>query len=321
MPLTPDNRDRITQIFFPYTEQKLNGVRTGNRRFVYYTTADTASNILKNKQIWLRNTSAMTDYREVEHGFDCLNAAYKEEPGKVFNASLDACFPGLAEEVKTLFNGWLPNIRRDTYIVCFSEHLEEEDQHGRLSMWRAYGGSTGIALVLNNTVMLSKSNALNIFSSPVSYWDSTRFAAEFMKIAQNMYQETEFIKSLGRETVLSLTFNMFLFAAVCTKHPGFHEEQEWRAIASPTLYPPNHVTSSIEVVRGIPQTVLKLDLFNEPEKDLVGLAIPDLINSVIIGPCEFPGITYDAFVRLLKEANVPEPEKKIIISDIPLRQA
>jgi len=136
-------------------------------RFAYYTTADTATSVLRNRQIWMRSTTTMNDYMEVEHGFECLNAAYKGEPGNGLNTALDACFPGLAEDLKNYFNAWLPGIRRDTYMTCVSEHSAEEDQHGRLSMWRAYGGQTGVALVLNGAVMFSESDALGAYSSPV----------------------------------------------------------------------------------------------------------------------------------------------------------
>ena len=320
MSLSPADQDRITHIFFPFTEQKKLDVKSAGCRFVYYTTADTATSILRNKQIWMRNTAAMKDYLEVEHGFDCLNAVCKTEPGNSFNAALNACFPGLADEVRDFFNGWLPSIRRDTYITCLSEHLPEEDQHGRLSMWRAYGGQTGVALVLNGAVMFSNSGALNVFSSPVAYLNPDAFAAQFEQVVKSMKCEVDYVKSLGCEVVKQIVFNMLRFAVLCTKHPGFHEEREWRVVASPIMHPTPHATFAVEVIHGTPQTVLKLDLQNHPEKGLVGLAIPELLDRIIIGPCEFPQIITGAFLRLLEEAGVPEPGKKIIVSDIPLRQ-
>jgi len=99
---------RIRRIFFPYMDRKTRDVMAAGGRFVYYTTADTATSILRNRQIWMRNTTTMNDYMEVEHGFECLNTAYKAEPGNIFNRALDACFPGLAEDVKNYFNAWLP---------------------------------------------------------------------------------------------------------------------------------------------------------------------------------------------------------------------
>ena len=72
----------IGRILFPYMAQRTRDVLAAGGRFVYYTTADTASRILGNRQVWMRSTTAMNDYMEVEHGFDCLNAAYKAEPWK-----------------------------------------------------------------------------------------------------------------------------------------------------------------------------------------------------------------------------------------------
>ena len=320
MGLTAEDQDRITHIFHPYAESKTREVLAAGCRFVYYTTAETATCILKNKQIWLRNTAAMNDYLEVEHGFDCLNASYRAAPGISFNAALNSCFPGLADEVKAFFNGWLPSIRQDTYITSVSEHLPEEDLHGRLSMWRAYGGQTGVALVLNGAVMFSKSNALNVFSSPVSYLNPDAFAAQFETIAKKMQSEVDFLKSLGQETLKQIVFNMLRFSILCTKHPGFHEEREWRVVASPAMHPSEHATFAVEVIRGTPQPVLRLDLKNHPDQGLVGLAIPELLDRLIIGPCQFPEIVRSAFHRILEEAGVVEPGERIIVSDIPLRQ-
>ncbi len=161
MPLPPQDQDQITQIFFPYIAKKIQEVPPSDRRFAYYTTADTAMKILRSKQIWLRNTAVMNDYSEVEYGFNCFESAYQEEPGINFKAALESCIPGLAEEVtKELFNDWQPIIRGNTYVTCLSEHLSEEDKYGRLSMWRAYGCGTGVALVINGAVMFGNTQVL-----------------------------------------------------------------------------------------------------------------------------------------------------------------
>jgi hypothetical protein len=309
----------IARILFPYMAQRTRDAIAAGGRFVYYTTADTAARILTNRQVWMRSTTAMNDYMEVEHGFECLNAAYNAEPGQVLNSALDACFSGVAAELRDLFNAWLPGIRQETYMLCVSEHLPEEDQHGRLSMWRAYGGQAGIALVLNGGVMLRESDALGAYSSPVAYLNPDAFAAEFGRIAKTIADEAGYIRTLDRETVKMHAFNMLRFAVLCTKHPGFHEEREWRVVASPTMYPSPLLTSGVEVVRGIPQTVLKIDLQNHPDEGLTGLAIPELLNRIIIGPCEFPLVVLNAFRQLLRAAEVPEPESKVFVSDIPLR--
>jgi hypothetical protein len=168
--------------------------------------------------------------------------------------------------------------------------------------------------------MFSESDALGAYSSPVAYLSPEGFAAEFLKVATSIEGEADYIRTLDREAVKTIGFNMLRFAMLCTKHPGFHEEREWRVLASPAMHPSKLLMPAVEVVRGTPQTVLRLDLRDHPDQGLAGLAIPSLLNRIIIGPCEFPQVILGAFRQLLVEAGVPEPEAKIVVSDIPLRQ-
>ena len=50
------------QTFSPYAAAAFDRARTLGGRFVYYTTAATAVQILGNREIWMRNTSAMNDF-------------------------------------------------------------------------------------------------------------------------------------------------------------------------------------------------------------------------------------------------------------------
>jgi hypothetical protein len=52
----------------------------------------------------------------------------------------------------------------------------------------------------------------------------------------------------------------------------------------------------------------------------VGAELPKLINRIIIGPTQFPEQLRLAMVKLLKFAEVPDAEKKVVCSTIPLRQ-
>ena len=320
MDLTPEDRVELQQIFFAGFDDKLKKIREDKDRFVYYTSADTAINIIKNKQIWLRNATAMNDYSEIDYGFQCLNEAYKSNVGTKFNTLLDSFYPGLAKELKDMFNTLLPAMSRETFITCLSEHLSSEDLHGRLSMWRAYGGHTGVALVINSDVILSEAVVLNIHSGAVNYFSKAQFMDDFAKITDRMEQRVDLLKRLDREVIKNMVFYLFRYFTLCTKHPGFLEEREWRIIAQPDLYPSDYLSQSVELVNGIPQNVLKLDLVNHEDKGLTGLAIQDLLNRIIIGPCEFPYLVYKAFLKLLIENDIPEPEEKLVISDIPLRK-
>lgn len=315
----PVDYDRIRRIFFPYTDERTVDLKSRKRRFVHYTSAETACRILQNRQLWMRGTSTMNDYLEVEHGFDCLNAAYKSDAGKSFTSTLNALHPNVVDEAVAAFNEWLPRIRQGTYIACFSEHLDEEDQHGRLSMWRAYGRNSGVALVINPGVMFLQNENTGLVASPVAYWTQSQVEAELKVIADRVNADQGYVRSLGREFVRALAFTMFRFAVLCIKHPGFAEEREWRVIASPSLHPSPLLTPSIEIVGGVPQAVQKLEFRDRPDLSIQGLEIRDVLNRVIIGPNEFPVALTDALAQLLQGAFGSNSVPDVAVSRIPVR--
>ena len=150
------------QIFHPFALAKLEAVRANSTRFVHYTDANAALSIIENKEVWMRNATCMNDYLEIEYGLECLAAAYKSDGADVFKRALGALQPDICEEIVELFDEWSPLFARQTYLACLSEHRDDEDRYGRLSMWRAYGNVARVALVLNNTPFLSESNALAV---------------------------------------------------------------------------------------------------------------------------------------------------------------
>lgn len=52
-----------------------------DRSFVHYTSATNAINIIRNKQVWLRNALLMNDKSEIAHGHNCLISALKSISG------------------------------------------------------------------------------------------------------------------------------------------------------------------------------------------------------------------------------------------------
>lgn len=309
----------IKRVFFPHAARRGEAVLENGHRFVHYTSAEVAVSILKNREVWMRNSTTMNDFMEVEYGLQCLKAAYEGEPGQLFNSVLNSCFSGAGDELRERFNAWLPGMKLDTYLTCVSEHPASEDGLGRLSMWRAYGGQTGVALVLKAAPFFDETDVLRANSSPVGYFSPEEFTAHFLEVAKSLEANTEVLTKLGRERVFEILFNVLRFSVQCTKHPGFREEQEWRVVYVPSMHPSDKIKSSVECVRGTPQVVYKIPLKNHPEEGLFGLEIPEFLERIIIGPSQHPQVLRRAFSQLLKEAGVQFPQDRIVVSDIPLR--
>jgi hypothetical protein len=311
---------RLRAIFFPRNTAKVAEILSANSRFVHYTSAEVAMSILQNRSVWMRNSSVMNDFSEIEYGIKCLVAAYRSRAGTELKAFVEKLFPGSQQELETLFDGWQSHFRSETYIACLSEHLPYEDNTGRLSMWRAYGGSTGVALVVRSTPFIQSTDALKAYSSPVAYLTEAQFAEEFAAIVASMTENADFLLAGGRQRLIGYLFTMFRFAIICTKHPGFHEEREWRIVYAPTIEKSDIIAADLQLINGVPQIIHKLPLKHAPEHGLIGADIPSLLDRVIIGPSQYPLAAYHAFVRLLEAAGVEEAASKVWASDIPLRR-
>jgi hypothetical protein len=154
----------------------------------------------------------------------------------------------------------------------------------------------------------------------VAYLTPDEFAEKFSEVVQRAEANESLLMSAGREAVDRRVFTMMIYAILCTKHPAFAEEREWRAIYRPTRRQSPKVTTSIEVIRGVAQPVCKLDLKDRPDLGLVGLDVSSLVDRVIIGPTNYPAVMAEAFMSLLTEAGVKDAANRVWMSNIPLRQ-
>ncbi len=279
--------------------------------------------IFEYKEIWLRNASVMNDFMEIEHGFECLNAAYKNNK-ELVKKTLSNLFSDIPEKLENLFNLWLPHLRTETYIASVSEHGSQavdsdEDMIGRLSMWRAYGGTTGVAVVMNNGPFLRPSDALGAFTSPVAYLSQKTFESEFLKMLSKIQSNSVELRKLGEEVIINCIFEAYRSAVLCTKHPGFHEEREWRVIFCPTYENSARLIPEFRTIDGTPQKIFKLPLKNVPAEGFFGAEIPELVERVIIGPTQFPYAIREAMIARLSECGLADARGKLVVSDIPLR--
>lgn len=310
----------LNDVFFPDTIERFGKLLNTNGKFVHYTSAEVGASIIKNASVWMRNTMTMNDFSEVEHGLHCIKHVWNIDEGRRLRAAIDEIHPGESDEAANLFDAWLPDMRSNTYITCVSEHPPEENEHGRLSMWRAYGGRSGVALVMNTDPFASSSNSLKAYSSPVMYANEHQIGQRFDRMVERIGYHRELLKTLSPEELRANLFTCLRFGVLCTKHPAFKEEMEWRVVYSPNLEKSPIITSSVQTVRGIPQIIKMIPLIHDPDNGLYSADVKSLIDRVIIGPTEDGAAVWAAFVRLLEEAGVESAHERVHLSRIPLRQ-
>ncbi|QCO54846.1 DUF2971 domain-containing protein [Pseudorhodobacter turbinis] len=307
---------KYNQIFCPGLLEETLAVVSEQKRFVYYTSADTAMKVLRNQELWFRNATVMNDYSEISYGLDLIRTVFSGEEGARFREAIEDIFPDTIKKVEELLDGWERDWQLETYIACVSVHSSDEDRRGRLSMWRAYGNT---ALVVNNKPMTAITDLLAVYSMPVLYLSADELTNHLAKITDAVLIDRKYLQGLGQETLVAYVHHMLFRFAIATKHPGFKEEKEWRLYYRPTQALSPAMTKEVVVLGGIPQTVYKLRLADEPENGLHGADIPSLVDRIIIGPTAFPWVSYNAFKEVLKDLGVEDADNKVIVSDIPLR--
>lgn len=314
---------RLNEIFFPHFWEKRVSLKESDRKLVHYTSAENALRIITDKSIMLRSTVCMNDHSEVQHGHRLVQKCFLDSDGTLhrqFLTAFDEISPGVASEAFDLYDQHFNNNVFRTYVACLSEHYRDEDVTGRLSMWRAYNqGTTGVAIVLDKSPLFSNAAFVGFFASPVAYLKDHEVQRYLNRVIQSANEQREFLRQLPRETIRRSIFTLLMFSAICIKHHGFEEEREWRVIYLPGLFPSENLKQSSVTIGGIPQITFKLPLADIPEKSLVGIEIPQFVDSIIIGPTRFPYPIFEVLADALTKAGVAEPGNRIRTSNIPLR--
>jgi hypothetical protein len=318
---------KLEGIFVPHARRRRDEVyalgKSISAKFVHYTSAEGALKIISQKRLWMRNAACMTDYREVQHGFAILLRFFQDKDKvKSFKDAVNQFAQGAADDAINLFDQWwkLGAFQFKTFIVSTSEHDSEEDFHGRLSIWRAFGGNTArVGLVFNVPAQSKGAEAMKLIFSPVAYFKNDEADQLVSDVVKNIIANIDFLKTAERQEIVNWIFSMLLLGVTCAKHEGFREEKEWRVVHCPQLYPSSLITPSTEIVGGVPQSVYKLPLDKVVDPILDDLDFAKLFDRLIIGPSPYPMAMFDAYMEALSNAGVTEAGKKIFISGIPIR--
>lgn len=295
-------------------------------KLVHYTSAQTAMAILTAKNdedrcLWLRNATEMNDFSEVAFGQQMLiNSLRNEDFRKSFFEACNEVDPNV-KSAFDIMGDEFDRLKYNTYLLSLSLHHGLELEIGLLSMWRAYGGAANVCLVFNTGAFANDQDAYSVNIAPVDYRGAIGVSNELVRMRDAMIEHRAALKVIDPSTIafnLKYALDIMLLS---TKHPGFKEENEWRLIYRPPA-PPSEpdVPSKVVCIDGIVQKVFYLPMKDIPEKKLVGANLNELLFRIIIGPTPNPPVVFDAFVRLLSEAGVDNPQERVLVSGIPLRR-
>ena len=315
------NMQNYEPIFRPIYYKRLKKLDLNQMNFAYYTSAMTGLNILRSRLLWMRAAACMNDYREIEYGIQLLNQAVYSSDMRRQRIRSIASELGLGESMLENFLRELNHNKQrfitHTYLACVSEHDPERNAHGRLSMWRAYGRKTGVAFVLSPAAILYPANSLPLQISPVAYETQTEFDRSFDWMLWNIERHLKQLRQCDPSILLDHFTHMLLLSLFSVKHPGFQEEQEWRIIYQE--HGPSTLDYDLVSVDGIPQIIYKLPLYGPKDESSYGLPVREALKRIIIGPTQYADVIRAAFIKVLEEMGIEDPERRVFTSNIPLR--
>jgi len=193
-----------------------------------------------------------------------------------------------------------------------------------LSAWwttvRFVTATTRVALVTRIPRESPGALALNVQFSPVAYGTDQEVRQELLDIINNIRNEHALLASIERSSLLNWLFIAFTMIIICSKHRGFHEETEWRAVYSPNRNRSPLMETSTEVIARVPQIVHKIPMDRTAPDALADIEFSNLFDRLIIGPTPYPWAVAGAFIDALRAAGVADAEHRVVVSNIPIRQ-
>ena len=313
-----NEQNDLAALCFNFSVKRYTELVENKRLVAHYTTSENGLKLLNSKTFWLRNSALMNDFSEIEHGHRCLD--YALGSGGLhdrLSAVLNRAHPGLWPQILARLAKQRVNSDQHVYLTSLSE-TEANDDLGKLSMWRAYGGRGGVAIIFKTKVFETE-NDLGFYNSPVLYADEFEFALEFTKVVDRLENAVELLSRIDRLVVEQIVGNALQFATLSTKHPGFAEEREWRVIYTARDTPSKWIEFEAVTLSGQPQIVCKIPLRNQDGMNMPEMELTELIKKIIIGPCAFPQQTHLAYMKTLSELGFADPSAILRVSNIPLR--
>lgn len=313
----------LTSVFYSENEDLVKRL-DGGVQFAHYTSAETAMRIIQSqapdRALWLRSATEMNDFAEIECGKFWLKKCLEDPQisGKMTDLA-GLVGVNIGELYQSIVNS-SSTLKTDTYLVSLAEH-QASDNGGTLSMWRAYGGNANVCIVLNSAPLAGDQDAYSVDLVAMNYEGGQGFLDRFNRLLNKIESN---IPALAECSPSQIQHNWLLAIdelVLSTKDPGFREEKEWRIIHRPSRqWSELPVPSKVVSVGGIVQVVHYLPFQNFPEYGLNGVELDEILDRIIIGPTPNPELVRQAFIRLLEDANITNVEKRVVISNIPLRR-
>ena len=290
----------------------------------HYTTLSALEGIATSKELWFSHPFVMNDHEEVAFGLNLGTTAVMNDV--VLKAAL-----GSRERVTAFIDSFLgyrahydQNFLFDTYVFCLSDHDPDNDEDGRLSMWRAYGGDGAGAAIIFDTSKLRSEQSSPLILDEVKYLSSAQrnlWAAGFVATIGALAVRHQLIDT-DLPLLAKLAFERLTLAAIFSKHQGFSEEREYRVVYMPERDPQGHFRPFLHYHIGPRGAEPRLRMKLAPMAGVLAedLSLEKLVHHIILGPSRTSPLALGSTARMLRIHSHDRLAATLTYSKIPYRK-
>jgi len=193
-------------------------------------------------------------------------------------------------------------------------------------MWRGYGGNgSGVAIVIDTSMLEVTEDGDELLTLSDIYYASSKDRIDWINL-----KLSELARILSREkipddmlTIVALVFfERLKYFSIFTKHKGFEEEKEWRAVYFKGKDKNKLLDSMLSYSVTSKGVEPKLKLKIEPIDAITStkdLSLESIISKIILGPSISSPFARKSVERMLEKIGKPEISKKVMASSIPFR--
>lgn len=290
----------------------------------HYTSMEVLESIIRTNEIWFSNPLFMNDLEEIRFGI--LNGVKAARESKSIQTALGtpARHDLYVQALDHFFQEFDKDHVFDTYIFCASVH-DPANSDGVLSMWRGYGGEgRGAALIFDTSKMNLVPPPTPLILAQVRYETvdhRNQYLAALCDQTAALVSAAVIPDNLIYVVAHSLFDRMKLFA-LFTKHSGFLEEQEWRAVYRRDLDTEKKFDSMFGYALTSNGVEPKLKLKMEPVPAVTSddLSLDKILHGIILGPTASSILAQNSVKRMMEVLKRSELTNRVTASTIPLRQ-
>lgn len=288
----------------------------------HYTSIATLEGIMVNDELWFSNPLFMNDLDELRFGINESASVIRQSQEIKESCGSQERYEIFQNAFESVLGVFSNEHAFDIYVLCFSEHEEGKDD-GLLSMWRGYGGNGSGAAIIFDSQKLKENDESPFIVSKVVYAsakDRVRWIHEKCLEFSAILKKTNVPDDKLYITVWHLFERMKIFS-IFTKHAGFAEEREWRAVYMRERDTNQKFIEMLHYAIGRSGVEPKLKLKVKPVEGLMTdeFSLEKIVNKIILGPGISSPLAANAVKRMLEKIGKAEIAKKLTYSTTPFR--